>query len=365
MKINFILSMLVLGGALFLNSCDDDEVPKSGVTFELAEQEVTESDGTIKSLHPLINRSSAEVRSVPVKLVFDRALAKNAVLKFDIDGTARQTSDENEEDYNDFELLAEGTNVTIANDEITILKGATEAIINVRILEDFRFEDDEDFTDEGIPYETMEITIESVVSGPITLGTQLTHTVKILEDDALVILSWNPADQDDETQGIPGDVNMDLFIYFNNRIFNYSNNTDGANEGAFIPAGFSNGTFSLSYVYKGGTSNNLDFSARIVSLGGTITKADGTTGEVLQFDGKYELDNLNSSHTVPGQSAPPNSKIVQTMTKSGLNYTNVTEMNIPVTGSRTSAKPTKITPSLLKTMKMLGSKGAIQNFRIN
>src|SRR5215218_2908034 len=104
MKLNFVLSALILGGVLVLSSCGEDEVPKTGITFELAEQEVTESDGTPKSLHPDIN-SAAEVRGIPVKLVFDRPLAKNAVLKFDVDGTARATSSASTGELNDFELV--------------------------------------------------------------------------------------------------------------------------------------------------------------------------------------------------------------------------------------------------------------------
>src|SRR5688572_7509562 len=147
MKIKFLLGVLAIGAITALNSCKDDEVPVAGVNFELAEQEVTESDGTVTSFHP-DEANNGVGRVIKAKLVFDIPLAGDAVLEFDVDGSARQTSSATES--NDFEIEAAGDNLTVDGSQVTILKGSSEASFNIRVYEDnlIEFGEDEDDTNE-------------------------------------------------------------------------------------------------------------------------------------------------------------------------------------------------------------------------
>jgi hypothetical protein len=337
MKMKFLLGALALGGIAMLNSCKDDEVPVAGVNFELAEQEVTESDGTVASFHPDEDEDGVG-RVIPVKLVFDIPLAGDAVFKIDVDGSARQTS--NSTESNDFALEAQGDMLTVDGTNVTVLKGASEAILNVRIFEDYLFEleEDSETNEDGIPYETVEITIESVVSGPIKLGEAVTHVVKILEDDSYIYLDWSV----DNTES-PGDANLDLLVYINNNYAGRSVSSTTANpyELIVIPGGFPATTYGLGYVYKTGSSNDVDFRVELANYGGTYTKAAGGSGAVLQFAGTYGLVNRND-YPAPSASALPNTNKTQTMVKNGLNYTGVTELSIPASSSR--VKPATAVP---------------------
>jgi hypothetical protein len=329
MKIKFLLGVFAIGAVTALNSCKDDEVPVAGINFELEEQEVTESDGTVASFHP-DDADDGVGRIIKAKLVFDIPLAGDVVLKFDVDGSARQTATTDENI--DFEIDAEGDFMTVDGTNLTILKGATEASFNVRLYEDFVMEltEDSEFNEDEIPYETVELQLESVVSGPGKLGEAVNHTVKILEDDAYVYLAWGVNNTES-----PGDVNMDLLIYINGTFAGGSAYSTTANpyEIITIPGGYPTRTFGLSYVYKAGTADDVDFLAELYNFGGTLTTSGGTSNPLLQFNGSYTLQNINNY-----SSSAPSSNITQTMVKNGLNYTGVTALTIPATGSREGAK---------------------------
>jgi hypothetical protein len=332
MKIKFLLGVLAIGAVTALNSCKDDEVPVAGVNFEAEEQEVTESDGTIASFHPDEDEDGVG-RIIPVKLVFDIPLAGDAVFTIDIDGSARQTSSTSTGELNDFTLEAEGEMLAVDGNKITVLKGATEAVLNVRIFEDFSFEleEDSELNEDGIPYETIEITLDAVTSGPAKLGDALTHTVKILEDDSYIYLDWTV-----DNTTTPGNANMDLLVYINNNYAGRSASSDANNpyELIVIPGAFPSTTYGLGYVYKSGASNDVDFRVEIANYGGMLTKASGgTAAAVFQFSGAYDQTNLNDYPT-PSATAIPNTNKTQTMVKNALDYTGVTELSIPETGSR-------------------------------
>lgn len=334
MKRNLILGLLIVAGFPFLNSCKDDEVPVAGIQFELEEQEVTESDGTIESFHP-DEIDDGVGRIIEVKMLFDIALAGDVVLEFDIDGTARENASQSE--VNDFEIVEESDGVTVSGDQITILKGVSEASFSVRIFEDYLFELDEDspVNDDDIPYETIELTLESVVSGPGKLGTQLEHVVKILEDDAYVYLEWNPGDQ----AGTIGDVNMDLFIHIDGDLRAVSRlpNDQVPYEIMLIPGGFEPGTYGMSYVYKSGTSNDVDFFSEIVNYGGTISTTGGQSGVVLTSQATYTLENINAYD----DENPVADAIEQSFVKDGLEFVDATDITVPSSGSRQDAKLSK------------------------
>jgi hypothetical protein len=334
--ITYLLSLatvVVLSVALL--SCKDDEPTISGISFELEEQEVTESDGTFASFHPELT-DEGRGRVIEVKLVFDHALANNAVIRFDIDGTARKVA--NNQELNDFEILEEGEMVTVDDDEITILKGATEAKLEILIFEDVAFEYQKD-----TPFETIILTLEAVLSGPAKLGTQLKHTLKIVEDDAVGILQWQAQDM------TPADakVDMDLIFWLNDGVVWYAANEGTGFEGTNIPAGLGEGDFGISYTYYSGESDNLNFTGVLFNTGGTLNGQKYTyqVNNPLSFGGNYKKVNLNP-WTEEGASAP---KIAQTMVKTGINYSNISGISpFPEGGSRANnPAPVKLDQAML------------------
>lgn len=324
------MGILAVASLSFLSSCkDDEETPIAGIQFEIDEQEVTESDGTPQSFHP-DELQNGQGRIVTAKLIFDIPLAGDVVLKFDIDGSARAISTQS--DVNDYEIVEEGENITIDGDQITIAKGATEAFFSVRIFEDFNPEIGQEFdtNEDEIPYENIVISLESVVSGPGKIGENDEHEIKILEDDAYVFLIWQADDS-----GNAGDVDMDLFIYINGTLRAISDYTNDqfTSEIIAIPGGFQNGTYGMSYVYKSGTSDNVDFMVEIANFGGTLTSTNGETGVVFTVTKTYGLANINNYNP-----ESPTAFIAQTMVKNGLNYTDLTDVSVQETGSRSADK---------------------------
>lgn len=315
MKLRNIIGLLT-GASLLFSSCSDDEPSKSSVSFDGGDQFVLESDGTIESFHPLLI-DDAVGREIEVKILFDKPLAQNAVIEYSVGGTAVQNS--TLEPVGDFEINGNGENISVA-------KGATEAVIVVQLYEDFEAEI-EDSDDDGY-YETIEITLESVISGPVRIAEQSTYVITVYEDDALLFLDW------DAGSGTRGDVDMDLLLWLDGDYIGGSDSPGTDAEGIAIPAGFPDGTYGMSYTYYDGTSDDLEFEVEITNLSGTLN----STNQQLVFTGNYTLANINTygDDTDPNYKGDP--QIVQTMVKAGFNYTNVSAINEPVSGSR--LKPT-------------------------
>jgi hypothetical protein len=330
-KLRLAGGIFAIIGISLLNACKDDEPPVRTVTFELAEQEVTESDGTLASFHPDIAEDDGEGRVIQVKLLFDRALAGNAVLRFDVDGTARQNATSSE--VNDFEILEEGSSVTIDGDEITIAKGATQATFDILVFEDVMFEYDADaLNDDDVPFETVILTLEQVVSGPIKLGAETEHTLKILEDDAVSFLQWEAQDMTPAEAA----VDMDILFWVNGEIAWLSAEEGTAFEAVNIPAGIGEGDFGVSYTYYSGNSNDLYFIGVLFNTAGTLNGEKYTyqSSDPLVFEGNYTLANIN-----PWTEEGNTPKIAQTMDKSGINYSNISQISPFDAGSRLRNKP--------------------------
>jgi hypothetical protein len=341
MKRNFVLGLMGLAGLTFLSSCGDDEPTPSGVSFELADQSTTESDGTITSFHPDLVQDG-QGKTVQVKLVFDKALPGQTVIKYKIDGTASKINpvpaSGSDFDVNDFDV-AEGTNLTLTTDELTIAKGATEAIINVTLYEDYEFEYDKNVVNtEKVSYETIIFTMMSVVSGPAKLGTQVTHQINVTEDDAVFLLQWGT-----NNTTSAGDVDMDLLFSLNNELV-WGSASDGTYEIVNFPAGFPEGQYGLSYTYYAGTSDDVDFAVGVYTTAGSVNgqRYNYGTANPLVFKASYTLKNINKW----SETSPP--KVVQTMTKSGINYTSFSAITVPADGgSRVGENIMKLSPDVL------------------
>lgn len=308
MKIKSIVGFLIVGGSLWLSSCKDDEPTKSGVSFEISEESIKESDGTLESFHPgLVD--NAEGREIEVKIEFDEPLAQTSVIAYSVGGSAEPNS--TTKPYGDYAIVGNGENIVVE-------KGATEATIIIKLFEDFEVEIEEEDDDGYI--ETIEITLESVISGSAKIGEQDTYVLTIYEDDTLIYLGW---DVGDETSG---DVDIDLLLWFEGGFQYGSDNPAGQFEAIAIAAGFPDQEYGMSYPYYSGTSNDLEFFVDIINLGGTLN----TNDQLLSFTGNYTLANINKYD----EEGAPDPLVVQTMDKSGFNYTNVTDIGELATGSR-------------------------------
>lgn len=328
MKMRIILGLLVVGGlSIYLSSCKDDEVPKSGVSFELAEEFVNESNGAIDSFHPLLF-DGATGRTIVVKIILDRPLQQTAVIAYSIGGTATKNS--TTEPVGDFEIVGN-------NENITIQKGETEASITIKLYEDYDFEvEDED--EDGF-FETIELTLESVVSGTAVISEENKYVLTVYEDDTVIFLDW------DAGAGTTGDVDMDLIVWLDSELLGASDRPGNDPEGIALPAGFPNGTYGFGYTYYSGTSDNLKFTVDIINLGGTLNNANLP----LSYTGNYKLVNINKydDDTDPNYKGEPLQ--IQTMVKNGFNYANVTGLTIPSSGSR-AIPPTSNLKNRLKSV---------------
>jgi hypothetical protein len=302
MKRNIICAALLLAGLPFLNSCKDDEPKPAGITFETTDEEILESDATIKSFHPVIWQSlsgsttGATGREIKIRIVSDKPLADNVIIPFTLDGTATKNS--SSAPVGDFE---------ITSNTVTMEKGASEAFITFTVFEDLELEDGD--------AETVIFTLGSI-SGAGKVGTQNVHTVKILEDDAIVDLKWSAASSDS--------VDMDLFLWLGSNILDASQAVGSAPETVSIPAGLPNGTYGMGYTYYSGKLNALTFTVDITNLGGKLN--NGTSP--LKFTGNYTLNQINRYDAdLPTEKGHQFYKgqpvIVQTMVKNGFNYQNV------------------------------------------
>ncbi len=343
------VGILAVAGLAFLSSCkDDEETPVAGIQFETEEQEVTESDGTPNSFHPDYTRFDGVGTPIEVKIILDRPAAEEIVLSYDLDGSATDINppDTNDEmPVNDFSISAGEGISNIDGDQLTIAKGASEAIIILTIYEDGSFEFDED-----IQYETIELELDEVVSGPGKLGTDnLSHDVFVFEDDAVMLLQWKV--DDSETLANVRTVDMDLFVWQNNRVEFSSalvNDSIPVEDYPFellvIPGAWESGDMGISYNYFSGSSDDVDFA---MFMFGNVN------GEYYQwveqaphapFSATYTTDNINDYVTTE-----VDPQVVQTMTKAGIDFNNFSAITVPASGSRMGSNM-KISPEVSRQM---------------
>jgi hypothetical protein len=314
MKINLIAGLLATGAvALYSTGCKEDEPKPASVGFEVADMEVAESDGTLKSFHPYYGIDNSTGTTYDIKITLDKPARETSIISYSLAGTASK-------------IFAAGSppDYDIETDNVTIQKGESEAILKVTIFEDANPEVEE-VDANNIHVEDIVITLTEVVSGSVVLGEQTVFTLRIIEDDLIVFLGWDPQDQAGDDGG---DVDMDLFAWLDGELFDYSINRDFDPEYVIIFGGYPSGTYSFSYTYYEGQSADLSFYSMIFgNVGGTNY---AYPDDPLVTEGTYTLANKN---TYPEDGEIPNVKIVQSLTKSGTTFSNVSEINEPVDGS--------------------------------
>lgn len=309
-----IFTAIIFGLLIFSSGCKDEEVPKSTIGFELinnlGQLEVKESNGQASSLHPTL-QTGATGLTYEVKLLLDRPVVGTTVVRFSTAGKATRGDGSALSDYS----------IDLHDNLLTINKGEQTASIWVTVYEDFELEY---FELNNIAYlvEAFTITLNEVVSGPGIIGDDKTFSVFILEDDPLVFLSWDPQDEPGDD---PGDVDMDLFAWFNGEIIGASTSNGISSEAVSFPAGLSDGQYGFSYTYYSGSSDDLEFYVDILNPGGIINGLENT----MSFTATYTAANMNKYDD--GGTSP---FIAQTMDKVGLNYINLTEITINANGSR-------------------------------
>jgi len=359
MKSTCLYAFLTIAIALTLAGCKDDPLPVTVIGFSSESQEVVESDGTLASIHPDILETAgfeppSPGRIITVPLTFDRALAGEVVFNLAVAGTARRTGTADE--LNDYAILTQGENLTVNGDKVTIEAGAESAAIRIRILEDFLFEyvdGSGDLTDDGIPFETIVLTL-SPASGPGQLnGSQ--HTVYILEDDIVATLFWDAVDFPDDTEEAESQVNMDMILWFEEVVWLAGTRDDRYFEAFLVPAGLGEGSVYISYTYVDGESDDLYFEAAFFNTAGTLEGQDmGLFDDVegLIFDGHYTLAN-RYAWSLPD--SPP--QFAQSVVKEGINYKDFSTLQEFSGGSRhRRLVPAKLDRSVLSQVAKNGGK---------
>jgi hypothetical protein len=199
--------------------------------------------------------------------------------------------------------------------EVSIAQGATSGKIQIQLLSDFHFEDDE----------TIEITLTEA-SGGVQIGTNNKMTITVEQEDGkIVALVWDDY----------ADVDMDLFLWIGETVddlFFVSSSTNAASdpqvEVLFIPSVIQDAAFGTSYTYYSGTQEPMNFEAQFIDF------ADGAAEPQANYDvfpGTYMLVNRNEWDTDAGTTPA----IAQTFIKDGGVFSGYTDPIVaPTTGSR-------------------------------
>jgi hypothetical protein len=319
MRKSWISLGVICLSALFLTNCGEDEVPLSTIEFDQdqhdgGELSVFESNGTLSSFHPLLEEGASGVE-YEVEISLNRPVAETTVIRFSTSGTAtRSTATE----FGDYDILTDG-------ELLVIEKGESSAIIPLVIYEDYNFE----IESGSALYEAFTIELEEIIAGSGKLGEFTTFDVFINEDDPIILLSWDPLDYTcstsfDENDPRPCQEDMDIIVWMDGEQLTTSASASSF-EGLNLPAGLPNAEFGFSYTYYSGTSNNLEFYVDIINLGGNL---NGSPDD-RSYTKVHTQANINA-YDVSGNDPI----IVQTMDKNGLNYTGLTDITVPTSGSR-------------------------------
>lgn len=276
------------------SSCKDEEVPPAIISFSKLTSTVSEGVGTV---------------SIAIKL--DKAAPGDIEVSFTFLGTAQANSD------------------YTTTGMVKIPSGSLEGELMINIIDDAVFEFDPEV--KTVYGEALQITL-SGVSGNGKLSEtpdDLNHLLIIQENDPVarsltIRLSWDAGDT------TPGDVDMDLILFSidasGNAKIEAAANSIGTNfEAIAVGTPAPDGIYGLAYRYFEGSSDNLTFTATFTAENGTLP-GGGTTAA---FSGVYTQANVNGDI-----SEGATVEVVQTFEKKGLNYTTISGITIPATGSR-------------------------------
>lgn len=300
------LSVSLLVGLLMVVSCKDDDVPPTPgeLSFAITNITVNEADDIIE-----------------IEVTLDKPALEDFTVDYEVDGTATEQFDfEILEDLNDY-------------GEIDFDKGETTGIIQIQLYSDLGFEDDETIIIEltDVDSDLVEITRDDEVE--ITIEQ---------EDGLLILLTWDYPD-----------VDLDLFLWaeddlgdlvltsVNSSLINFT-----GPEFLFLPTALDDGTFGLSCIYYEGTADPMDFAVNFVKI------EDGVDVSTTERLGSYGLVNINEWDNSTTGTDPV---LVVTFEKSGTDFTNFSDIETPVSGSRVIGS--KVPSGIQRTKEAVMTKG--------
>jgi hypothetical protein len=176
------LSLAATVGLVGLSSCSkDDPIPRQTVSFERSAQTFTEAAGVVE-----------------VNVILDQAAGEDIKVQFDVDGTALEGA-----------ASTTGTDyeITSGSGEVTIKKGQTKGVIELKIKNDVVYEGDETITFEitGTSSTNVDISADNTINitlsedDPQSIISFTTSTYTVNEDDGIVEIEVtidHPAQQD-------------------------------------------------------------------------------------------------------------------------------------------------------------------------
>ena len=290
---------------------DDDTQPKA--SFKTTALTIVESDN---------------IDFLEIEVILDNPAAQEVTVEFEITHAAGHALDalygiEEEISSQYYDYYVEGD-----EQSVVIAQGANSGKVQLQILSDFVFEDDE----------TIELTLSAATGAEIS-ATNKTMTITLQQEDGRIIaLVWDNAYTD---------VDMDLILWAGEEASELEFTAISANpsvtqklEILFIPEAIQSAAFGLSYTYYAGTAAPMNFEAQFIDF------ADGTAEAEANYDiypGSYTLANINKWEGLDDLV-----HVEQTFEKEEGDYVNVSTITIPASGSR--AKFHKV-PSGIKKMK--------------
>lgn len=296
MRKSFILLLslaVVIGFSVGLSSCKKDDpepVVAPKLSFSSPTLTVKESDGVIE-----------------IEVILDKPAPKDITVEYSLDGTAVDPETAAQNEASDYEILTE-------RGEIEIDEGETSGIIEIQLNSDLYLEDPE----------TIEIKLESVDEG-IELTREDEIEITIDQEDGLIIaLDW-PA----PTSTAAAD--MDLIVWIGQSVSSlevFTGSAQGNNQSpefVFLPKAINDATFGLSYTYYSGNIDPLEFSVRFIDFVNNELEPEASR---QTFTASYTAANKNEWTDIN------TTQVVQTFIKSGENFTEISEIAVPATGSR-------------------------------
>jgi hypothetical protein len=299
---------------------------------------ITDDDPQLKASFSATTLTVAEsdnVELLEVEVVLDNPAPQDVTIQFTLaNGQAGMALDslyasEQEFPSQFYDYFVEG-----GVHEVVIAQGATSGVIQIQLLSDFHFEDDE----------TIEITLTEASSG-VQIGTNNKMTITVEQEDGMVIaLVWD---------GAYTDVDMDLFLWIGENVSELFFAASSTNpsvtekvEALFIPAVINNDpdgvAFGTSYTYYSGTQTPMNFEAQFIEFVGGAAEPQA---DYDIYPGSYTLANINAWDTNAGIQPV----IAQTFKKVAGAFVEITDPIVaPASGSR---MVTVALPSGVKKMK--------------
>lgn len=280
---------------------DDDDAPFYTVSFVETEFTKFESDGLIEIA---VSIDPAPAEDVTIMYEIDlETMALDSLLGYE---------EEIPQIFWDYHI--NGT-----SGELTISAGETSGKIEIELYSDSNFE----LYEHG-DFETIILNLKE--SSGIQFGDNETTTINVRQEDGKIIgLFWEESYQD---------VDMDMLLWKGadissfNRIVGMAANarTTPNLEALFVPLN-SEGSYGLSYIYYSGTPDPMNFEVNFIDYVNGEFEADE---DVDIFEASYTDANKNEWDTEDGLEP----MVVQTFRKVDGSFVELTEITVPISGSR-------------------------------